>query len=79
MPTYLKTARTKSFADSSQDEVRERVQGIVADIRRRGDEAVREYAETFDHWAPESLRLSPDQIDALIAGLPPQVVEDILF
>jgi sulfopropanediol 3-dehydrogenase len=79
VPTHLKSARTKSFADTSQDEVRERVQGIIADIRRRGDEAVREYADTFDHWTPESFRLSTAEIDAIIAGLPDQVVEDIRF
>ena len=50
MPTHLKTGRSKSFADTSQDDVRERVQGIIADIRTRGDEAVQEYAQTFDRW-----------------------------
>ena len=79
MPTYLKTARTKSFADLAQDEVRERVQDIVADVRRRGDAAVREYAETFDHWTPTSLRLSAGEIDAIVAGLPQQVIDDIEF
>lgn len=79
MPTYLKTARTKSFADLAQDEVRERVQDIVADVRRRGDAAVREYAETFDHWTPTSSRLSAGEIDAIVAGLPQQVIDDIEF
>lgn len=79
MPTYLKTARTKSFADLAQDEVRERVQDIVADVRRRGDAAVREYAETFDHWTPTSFRLSAGEIDAIVAGLPQQVIDDIEF
>ncbi|MCW2805512.1 MAG: sulfopropanediol 3-dehydrogenase [Propionibacteriaceae bacterium] len=79
MPTHLKTARTKSFTDLAQDEVRERVQGIISDIRRLGDEAVRSYAETFDHWTPESFRLSAEEIDAIIAGLPQQVIDDIVF
>jgi sulfopropanediol 3-dehydrogenase len=79
VPTHLKTARTKSFADLAQDEVRERVQGIISDIRRRGDEAVRSYAETFDHWTPESFRLSAEEIDAIVAGLPQQVIDDIVF
>lgn len=79
MPTHLKTARTKSFTDLAQDEVRERVQGIIADIRRRGDKAVREYADTFDHWTPESFRLTADEISTIIASLPQQVIDDIAF
>ena len=79
MPTHLKTARTKSFADTSQDEVRERVQGIIADIRDRGDAAVREYADTFDRWTPESFRLSDREVQDIIATLPKQVIDDIVF
>jgi sulfopropanediol 3-dehydrogenase len=79
MPTHLKTARTKSFADTAQEEVSERVRGIVADIRTRGEAAVREYAQTFDRWAPESFRLSQEEITAIMATLPQQVIDDIVF
>jgi len=79
VPIHLKTAQMKSFNDVAQEEVRERVEGIIADIRQRGDAAVREYAATFDHWTPDSFRLSPAEIDAIIAGLPQQVLDDIVF
>ena len=79
MPTQLKTARRKSFADSTQDEVRARVEAILGDIRSRGDAAVREYSETFDHWTPEDFRLSPHQVEEIIATLPQQVIDDIVF
>ena len=79
MPTHLKTARTKSFADSAQDEVRTRVEAILADIRSRGDAAVREYSESFDRWTPEAFRLSPAQVQEIIATLPQQVIDDIIF
>ena len=79
MPTHLKTARTKSFADSAQDEVRTRVEAILGDIRSRGDAAVREYSEAFDRWTPEAFRLSPAQVEEIIATLPQQVVDDIVF
>lgn len=78
MPTHLKTGRSKSFADTSQDDVRERVQGIIADIRTRGDAAVREYAETFDRWTGE-FRLSPERVQEIMATLPQQVIDDIVF
>nr|WP_294691692.1 histidinol dehydrogenase [uncultured Friedmanniella sp.] len=79
MPTHLKTARTKSFADSAQDEVRTRVEAILGDIRSRGDAAVREYSEAFDRWTPEAFRLSPAQVEEIIATLPQQVIDDIVF
>ena len=79
MPTQLKTAQTKSFADTAQEEVSQRVRGIIADIRHRGEAAVREYAETFDRWAPTSFRLSEEEVAAIIATLPQQVIDDIVF
>ena len=68
MPTSLKSARTKSFADVAQDEVRERVLQIIGDIRSTGDAAVRTYSETFDKWSPESFRLSDERVQEIIAG-----------
>jgi sulfopropanediol 3-dehydrogenase len=75
----LKSGRAKSFADSTQEEVARTVSGILADIRRNGDAAVRRYSETFDRWSPESFRLSKSDVADLIAGLPQQVIDDIVF
>ena len=44
MPLHLKTAPTKTFADTAQQDVAERVRGIIGDIRENGDVAVRRYA-----------------------------------
>ena len=60
-------------------QVRATVEGILADIESRGDAAVREYSARFDKWSPESFRLSAAQIDACIASLPAQTIEDIQF
>lgn len=79
MARDLKSATSKTFNDQAQRTVAERVGAIIADIRERGDEAVREYSVTFDSWQPESFVLSPEQIDELIASLPTQVVDDITF
>ena len=79
MAHYLKYAPTKSFVDTAQEDVQEAVRTVIADIRNRGEAAVRHYAEKFDHWVPESFRLSPDQISKIIGTLPQQVLEDIAF
>jgi sulfopropanediol 3-dehydrogenase len=59
--------------------VRTTVEGILQDIEKRGDDAVRELSEKFDKWSPENFRLSPTQIEELLASLPEQVIEDIKF
>ena len=79
MSTQLKSAQTKSFTDLAQDEVRERVHGIIADIRTRGDAAVRDYSAKFDTWTPDGFRLTPNEVSTIIATLPQQVVDDIVF
>jgi sulfopropanediol 3-dehydrogenase len=60
-------------------QVREVVEGILADITKRGDEAVRELSEKFDSWSPDSFRLSEKQIQACTDSLPEETLNDIRF
>ncbi|MFB9183761.1 histidinol dehydrogenase [Dactylosporangium sucinum] len=57
--------------------MRATVEAVLADIRVRGDEAVREYSGKFDKWSPESFRLSREEIEAAIARVPEQTIADI--
>lgn len=77
--TYLK--RGKSDAERDQDDSRTRatVEATLKDIETRGDAAVRELSQKFDNYAPDSFRLTQEQIDALIAELSPRELEDIRF
>jgi len=77
--TYLK--RGKSDAERDQDDSRTRatVEATLKDIETRGDAAIRELSQKFDNYAPDSFRLSQEQIDALIAELSPRDLEDIRF
>ena len=43
MPTYLKEAVSAQQVSAGRQDVSDTVREIVADIRARGDEAVREY------------------------------------
>lgn len=79
MALHLKSAPTKSFTDTAQADVADSVRSVIADIRANGDEAVRRYAEKFDRWTPDSFRLSDEEIEQIMAGLDPQVIEDIVF
>jgi sulfopropanediol 3-dehydrogenase len=77
--TYLKRAVPAAQVAKDLAGVKETVTGVIADIRERGDAAVREYSAKFDNWSPEAFRLTPAQVDGIIAGLPGQVIEDITF
>ena len=78
MTIYLKSAPpTEEDRDRSAG-VRETVTQVIADVRARGDVAVREYSEKFDGWSPglvparrrgRSSRSSPT--------VPAQAIEDI--
>ena len=58
----LKTGKTEEEREEADKKVRQTVEGIIADVKARGDTAVRALSEKFDKWAPESFRLSADQI-----------------
>ncbi|OLF18441.1 histidinol dehydrogenase [Actinophytocola xanthii] len=60
-------------------QVRETVERILAEVRERGDAALREYSEKFDSWSPESFRLSAQEVEKIVAGVPDQVIADIEF
>jgi sulfopropanediol 3-dehydrogenase len=55
------------------------VKGIIADVRERGDAAVRELSVKFDDYAPDSFRLSAEAIDAAIAQVPADQLEAVRF
>ena len=59
--------------------VRETVEQMLDDIAARGDAAVRDYSAKLDNWSPASFRLTRAEIDALIASLPAQALDDIRF
>lgn len=76
---YLKPGISAETAASEDAKVRATVEGVLSDIAKRGDAAVREYSEKFDKWSPPSFRLTREQIEACYRELPAQAVEDIRF
>jgi sulfopropanediol 3-dehydrogenase len=74
----IKTPNVTSIA-GRDPQVVESVGAIIADIRERGDVAVREYSLKFDNWSPDEFRLSLDEIERIVARVPAQVIEDITF
>jgi sulfopropanediol 3-dehydrogenase len=76
MMEFLKKASTSAEQHSS--EARKIVEGILADIRANGEDAVRAIAKKFDKWDQEFV-LSPEKKSRLIASVPEKTKKDIQF
>src|SRR5260370_38589255 len=79
MPRHIKTAALAGTQDEADAKVRATVEAIIADVRARGDVAVRELSERFDKWSPASFRLSDGEIGTLVAQVSSQTIDDIKF
>jgi len=77
--TYLKRGKTATAISEEDAKVRASVEAILKDIEARGDQAVRELSETFDHYTPASFRLSEGEIEALMRRVSDRDMEDIQF
>ena len=79
MAKWLKQAISKQDKDEAQQQVRETVEKLLADIETRGDTAVRELSKRFDNWEPEEFKLSEEQIRDCINRLDTRTLDDIRF
>ncbi len=77
MATHLKRRIAQDVTDEIDQKVRRTVEDILADVRRRGDAAVREYSEKFDKWTPK--KLSKADIEGIMAKVAPETISDIKF
>ena len=79
MATVLKHGTDAGTLREADDAVRTTVEGILAQVEREGDAAIRALSAKFDHWEPASFRLSPAEIEAAIVQVPARDIEDIRF
>ena len=79
MAHHLKEGRTPEQATADANKVRDIVTGILEDIEKRGETALREISEKFDKWSPPAFRLSKQEIDDCLAQLSRRNIDDIKF
>jgi sulfopropanediol 3-dehydrogenase len=79
MATYLKRRVDQAVTDEIDRKVRQTVEAILDDVKKRGDAAVREFSEKFDRWSPPSFRLSKADIESIMAKVPAGTIDDIKF
>jgi sulfopropanediol 3-dehydrogenase len=79
MARWLKTSISASDKADADTKVRGIVEGLLADIAKRGDAAVREMSVKFDKWDRADYRLTDAEIKACLDQLTGQDLEDIRF
>jgi len=77
MMEFLKEAAPRAAADVAR--VHDTVAGIIADVRARGLDAVREHSRAFDGWDPPSFIVSADEIEVARARVDPKVLASLDF
>jgi sulfopropanediol 3-dehydrogenase len=77
--TRLKQGKPEAERAEDDAKVRATVEGILADIERRGDAAVRELSEKFDGYSPEAFRLTASEIEAAMQKVTDREMADIRF
>lgn len=79
MSYKLKSATDQPSGEADVSKVRETVESMIKDIAVRGDAAVRSYSAIYDKWEPQTFRMSQADIEACMAELSSQQIEDIKF
>lgn len=74
---YVKAPERDSIGDSAS--VEELVAQIIADVRKRGDAAVREYSSKFDKAELAAFEVTPQEREEALAELDPQTRADTEF
>ena len=76
---HLKSGKPEAARTEDDARVRATVEGILADIGRRGDAAVRDLSRQFDGYDPAAFRLTPSEIAAAMQKVSARDMEDIRF
>ena len=79
MIRQLKSAKSSEVRAEEDATVRQTVEEILADIEKRGDDAVRELSQKFDNYSPENFRLSDSEIEAAMQKVTSRDMDDIKF
>ena len=77
--TYLKRGIAESARAKNDAKTAEVVSATLSDIEQRGDKAVHELAVKFDNYDRPSYRLTPDEIQTIIAKVSDRDMVDLKF
>ena len=79
MPRFLKRGMDASAIKAADQKVRETVEGILAQVEDKKDQAIRELSKQFDNWEPNDFKLSPAEVEKAISQVAKRDLDDIRF
>ncbi|WP_417878386.1 histidinol dehydrogenase [Vibrio sp.] len=79
MAEWIKSAADSEKAQAENKQLKDNVSGILLDIEKRGNTAVRELSQRFDGWDRDDFRLTPAEIEKCLNVLSETEYNDILF
>jgi sulfopropanediol 3-dehydrogenase len=79
MTEFLKRGASVEETEAVEQQVRQTVEEMIAQVRARSDAAVREYSEKLDRWSPASFRLSQQELNEIVSSVPEETLNDIRF
>lgn len=79
MAKYLKRGKDAAQRAEDDSKVRATVETILADIEKRGDDAVRDLSVKFDRWDRKDYRLTDAEIKDCLSQLSTRELDDIKF
>jgi sulfopropanediol 3-dehydrogenase len=68
-----------SAVEAADANVRAIVEGILDEVKARGDAAIRELSKKFDNWEPTNFRLNAQEIERAISQVSKRDLDDIRF
>ncbi|HSI68355.1 MAG TPA: histidinol dehydrogenase [Planococcus sp. (in: firmicutes)] len=79
MVKVLKSGKSQEELSANDFKVSQIVSDALKEIESRGDSAVRELSEKFDNWAPETFRLTEQEINEIVSKVSDSDLQDIKF
>ncbi|WP_224741080.1 histidinol dehydrogenase [Bacillus sp. 28A-2] len=76
---YLKKGKTDEEVAVDDLEVSQIVSEAINEVENRGDQAIKEFSQRFDHWVPNDFRLTKEQIKDCYDKVSEQTIKDIQF
>ncbi|KGR82829.1 histidinol dehydrogenase [Lysinibacillus odysseyi] len=67
----------KRQLEGGNEEQLKTVRQVIADVRERGDAAIRMYSEKWDGFAPAKLRVTDEEIKEAVKGFDEQLYQDL--
>jgi sulfopropanediol 3-dehydrogenase len=79
MPRTLKRGMDAGALEEADAKVRQTVEAILAEVKAKGDQAIRDLSKKFDNWQPRDFKLTPQEVEKAISQVPKRDLEDIKF